>query len=399
MSEAQVYIDETDVTEYAVEGSSTRRLNRPSDAMVRLPMDHAIGGAGSLLKIYFDGVLHHHGKVMVCETQCDEQTGYTVYNSTDPFELWKWRPVRDPGSVLDATSTGDIGDFSNPKIIQDFQTGAQIVKAMIEASENPAGIPDDAEGPLFVAKGSFAMGGQSLVGAPSDWPMTMAQLATLLVSTGTVDIVMTPIELDVDGNYGQVDAYNGNYGTDRTGSVAFQYGMGNFNVRALRWNDDMSNLVNKLWYYLGPRIDSHHWPANITGTSNFFADCGLVSGGVTGRMNTSRTTYGVRMDVQQVDANDDHLVGYCLFQQLWLIEGWLRSVPLSMKYVTPTRDTAIGSFDIGDLVLVEAHTDVRGGFSGAERVYEYTISWDATDSVPALSELQTSAANQGFSTA
>ena len=46
-------------------------------------------------------------------------------------------------------------------------------------------------------------------------------------------------------------------------------------------------------------------------------------------------------------------------------------------------------FDIGDLVGVSASSAVRGGFSGAQRVYEYTIGWE-DDGVLFLSELQTS---------
>ena len=58
------------------------------------------------------------------------------------------------------------------------------------------------------------------------------------------------------------------------------------------------------------------------------------------------------------------------------------------------RETEIGTFDIGDIVGVSATPAVRGGFSGAQRVYEYTVSWDE-DGVLALSELQTSADMEG----
>jgi hypothetical protein len=65
-------------------------------------------------------------------------------------------------------------------------------------------------------------------------------------------------------------------------------------------------------------------------------------------------------------------------------------------HITPTRETEIGTFDIGDLIWVEASTAVRGGFSGAQRIYEYTISWEAESSTLELSELQTSVNNEGF---
>jgi hypothetical protein len=71
------------------------------------------------------------------------------------------------------------------------------------------------------------------------------------------------------------------------------------------------------------------------------------------------------------------------------MESWIRQQPRELIHITPTRETAINAFDIGDLVKVEATSSVRGGFSGSQRVYEYTISWD-NDGVLALSELQTS---------
>jgi hypothetical protein len=396
---ATVFIDGVDVTNVSVSGSSTRRLNRPSVATVKIPMAESIGGVGSKLKILFNGTMHHHGTVLLCETDTQEDTGYTTYNSTDPLELWAWRPVRD-----------DTGDLSLPTIIEDYVTGPQIVEAMIANSEAPGGIPGTAEGPLFLTIGSFETGGVDLTGAPTDWPMTMSELASLLISTGELDIVITPID---DGfNMGQIDMYNGDYGTDLTGSVVFQYGMGARNVRRLRWNQDMTNMMNKNWYYLGPRVGTaddpagdQHWRANITGDDTGLANPpgGDVNPFVPGAsplgdlIMASRNQYGVRMQVRIYDARgDEATVGRDLYRRLWQMESWLAAQPLELVHITPTRETEIGSFDIGDLIWVEASTAVRGGFSGAQRIYEYTISWEAQSSTLELSELQTSVNNEGF---
>ena len=66
---------------------------------------------------------------------------------------------------------------------------------------------------------------------------------------------------------------------------------------------------------------------------------------------------------------------------------------MTLVHVTPIRDYGIGLFSIGDLITVEASADVKGGFSGAQRIYEYTINWDE-DSVPAIQELQVSSDNE-----
>ena len=88
----EVSIDGADVTDFALEGSSSRRLNRLSQATVKFPMDAVVGSVGSRLKVSFDGELHHHGRVMSREFDGGEDFGYVVYNSEDPLELWRYRP-------------------------------------------------------------------------------------------------------------------------------------------------------------------------------------------------------------------------------------------------------------------------------------------------------------------
>ena len=78
-----------------------------------------------------------------------------------------------------------------------------------------------------------------------------------------------------------------------------------------------------------------------------------------------------------------------LYRWLWLAESWARCNPRTLIHITPTRGTAIGSFDIGDLVGVDIAGGICGGASGAQRVYQYTISW-GPDGPFELSELQTS---------
>jgi hypothetical protein len=398
VGQVTVTIDGNDVTGEAVSGSWTRRLNRPSTAQVKVPMQGSVGGAGSILKIEaLVGTtmeLVHHGRCLLVETDTGEDTGYTVYNSTDPMEMWNFRPVRD-----------DTCDFSKPTIIDDYLTGPAILEAMLTNSENcGGGGDDDDEGPLFLDLGTFEAGGVDLTGAPVDWPMSIGELFSLLVSTGCLDAVITPTDPG-GGIMGTVDGYNGDYGTDLSGSVVFQYGTGAFNIARLRWNEDMTNMTNKLWYYGGPRIQTagdpagdQHWCFNVTGDDPGLPDPipnGASLATLLADRATSRTTYGVRMDIQIFDAYDDNCVpgigtpGRDLYRNRWAIESWIRQQPRELIHITPTRETGIGLFDIGDLIGVEAVATVRGGFSGAQRVYEYTVNWDQ-DGVLALSELQTS---------
>lgn len=459
MGQVIVTLDGVDVTDVCVSGQWTRRLNRPSTAQVRIPMQEVTADVGTLLKIEaLVGTSYeivHHGRVLLCETDTAEDTGYTVYNSTDPMELWQWRPVRDNDC-----------DFSKPNIIDAYTTGPLIMEAALQNSVYcGSGDAGDCEGPLFLDINAAASGGVDLTGAPTDWPMTIAELASLLISTGELDIVITPTDPG-GGVMGEVDFYNGDYGTDLSGSVVFSYGMGDFNVARLRWNQDMTTMTNKLWYYGGPKLDEQHWCFNVTGDDPAFNPDGnptgawanatfydnsptadlVTNGGITyiciashtssaadepgvganwqtywtvlmvppgGRSSPpasstnndlgvlridSQTDFGVRMDIQIFDAYDNcggvGAVGRDLFRHRWQTEAWLRAQPREIIHITPTRETEIGTFDIGDIVGVEATSAVRGGFSGAQRVYEYTVSWD-NDGVLGLSELQTSADNEG----
>lgn len=390
---ATVSIDGTDVSGVAIKGSVTRRLNRPSQAQITIPMDAAIGGAGSRLKVGFPGLLFH-GFVLDCETDTGEDTGYTVYNASDPMELWNWRPARDePGSP-------DPGDMTKPTFIERLITAPQIVEGMLQATNNAGLIPSKSEGPFFLTMGGFAGGGASMLGAPTDWPMTIAEVVSLLVSTGQLDVVITPTDPG-GGVMGTVNCFNGDFGSDLSGSVSFEYATGALSVRRLRWNEDMSNVVNKMWYYGGPRVGTardpagdQHWCWNITADDPGLDDPPLSD--VVACRVASQAAVGVRMQVQIFDSLGDDCIdengldpGRDLYRWLWLAESWARCRPRELIHITPTRGTAIGAFDIGDLVGVSAGASVRGGFSGAQRVYQYTISWDE-DGPFELSELQTS---------
>ena len=399
----QVTLDGTDFSSCALEGSVTRRLNRPAQATIKIPMDcgAGCGGPGSRLKISFDGgsTLFFHGMVMDWELDGGEDMGYITMNALDPMELWQHRPARDGPSYTDP------GDMSNPSLFLEFAPATEgpfVIQEMLLQSIDDSD-PDKGEGPIFLDLGSFATGGVDLSGAPTDWPMTIAEVVNLLVSTGEVDVVITPTDPG-GGVMGTVDVYNGDYGTDLSGSIVFEYGTGALNVRQARWNQDMSNITNKLWYFGGPRILTaadpegvQHWCFNVQGDDidlpGYPASSPYID--VINCRDASRSAYGVRMDVQIYDAASDNCGDKLsvdtreLYRYLWIAESWLRCNPRTLVHITPTRGSEIGTFDIGDLVGVTLGSGICGGVDGAQRVYQYTISWDA-DGPFELSELQTS---------
>jgi len=392
----QTFIDGADVTSYVLQGTSTRRLNRPSQATCRIPLSYAVGGAGSRLKVVDDDYgLHFHGMILTVSDEGDEDMLYTEYMAMDPMELWQWRPARD------GAASAAPGNFSLPTFVERNTEGPAMLLEILQQSADTASTATG-EGPLFVSLGTFETGGVDLTGAPMNWPMTIAEVADLLTSTGEVDIVLTPI--DSGGNMARVDVYNGDYGTDRSGSVIFDYKTGAYNVRRLRRVEDMTSVCNKLWYFLGPRIDDQHWKANVQGDDPALA---YPPGGANSppaaatdnplgvRRKASWGTYGVRMEIQIFDSRGDEAdIGRDLYRRLWQLESWLRAQPRTLVHVTPVRGTTL-NFDIGDLVTVRAGAAVRGGFTGVQRIYEYTLSWDE-NGVTELGELVTSANQEGI---
>src|SRR5262249_41221218 len=84
-----------------------------------------------------------------------------------------------------------------------------------------------------------------------------------------------------------------------------------------------------------------------------------------------------------------------LYRRQWQIFSWFAAMPREIIHITPIPDAEIGCFHIGDLIHVEATSEVRGGFSGSQRVYEYTVSWEGSPSVLTLGEIKTTADAEG----
>lgn len=422
---ARVYINGTEWTDVSIAGSWTPRLNRPAQAQVTIPMEFDAGDCGDLLKITLDdGEIVFHGPILNMETNTGKDGGTTVYNAQDHMELWKWRPVR-----------ADDGDFTKPvgsriagqDLFFDHTYAPNIVAGMLNNSVANAGSPatglnqgnppEDAEGPIFLNITSVIPGGAALDGAPVDWPMTIADLFSLLVSTGQVDAIITYTDPG-GGVTGDLALYPGNYGTDLSGSVTYEYGKGARTISDVRWNRDMSQMVNKYWIFGGPRIETaadeageQHWCFNITGGDLALA---YPPGGVSvdafnnpvgppwtddplGEMiYNSRQAYGVRMKIDVFDGYDEDCIpgignpGRMLYRYQWQVFSWFSANPRELVHIQPADDTFVGCFGIGDLIGVDIDSAVKGGISGVQRVYQYTVSWEATPSVLTLSEIQTS---------
>ena len=368
---ATAVLNGDEITELVQDASVTHQWQRPSFATVRVPLDRVSGDwEGARLKVYpDDATLDFHGKCVDVDDQADEITGYRVATFAAASEIFEYRVVRDPD-----------GDFSKPAIIATNVTGPQIVEAALENSM-VAGDPSLGEGPMGIALGTFETGGQNMQGVPTDWPMTLSELFARLVSTGHCDIVETFIESG--DNMSEISAYNGDYGEDLSGSVRFEFATGLFNARACQRQRDYRELMNKLWVYGGPRVGTRsdpagdqHWLYNVTGDDPGLPD--PPQSAIASAVSASRALHYERMVVEIDDADDDAGDSMRNLTRLrWQMRVWMQVRGKTLVSITPNRGIA-PAFRTGDKIGVAAGTSFGGGFSGTQRVQEFSYRWTAT---------------------
>jgi hypothetical protein len=322
------------------------------------------------LRVRKSGAIVFNGIVWHVEDDGDETTCETRFTAIDPMgAFWPRRVARDAD-----------GDFSLPSFMQDFTTGPEIMAEILANSITH-------EGELGLDVGTAAGGGADVSAAPVDWPMSIGDVYMTLVRTGELDAVITP--LDGTGSsgriMGEVDLYNGDFGTDRTASVVFEYapGSGVGNVSRFRRTGDMANILNKYYKYLGPKLDEQHYAGNITADDPTLPDPPQTT--IESRMNASRSDLSVFFGWDIVDDEyGNELRG--LHQRSWQMELWLRSIPRELIAITPSKKGALApagysafdssDFDVGDLVAFETTNRARKAASGAVRVYGIPIGID-----------------------
>jgi hypothetical protein len=344
----ETYLGGASVTQYVQEGSVTESHNAPDTATVKLPSDYATAGDTAYLDVIVDGDLRFHGSVEYIEHQGDENTRYTTYTAIDPTFMWNWRVAADAD-----------GDYTKPTFLADFVTGPQIMQAIIGNSITQFG--DIGHG-----VGSVASGGSNLSGAPTNWPKTIAEVATILSETGELDWRYNPTT-------NLVDFYNGNLGADLSGSVSFSYGSGG-NSRACRVTSDKREMVNRPRWLFGPRLSDlgaakldQHWSYSIDRTTMVVPNIGTINVAA----SASEAAYLTRFQVRILDSDgrtdDVRMLGRAMFAA----ELWMRLKPKLMFHITPHRGIA-PSFRPGDVIAVSGF-----GLSGVQRVMDMSYRWTA----------------------
>lgn len=391
-----VDVDGNDITSICQTIRWRPKLNRPASCIVRFPAGLFSAPVGTSELHLSNGGLLFSGPVWFQQSDGTEDAAYTeltAYDHTIYLQKRMCKTGTDYPAPPSPNYTHEPGpcNLADPRaVITDNVTCTEILRAFINATNDcdPAGLP--------ITVGSCATGGDNVVGEFTDWPMDIQTFANILLQTGQLDIMVNP-------GYGSssVDLYNGDAGTDRSGSVSLQYATGSFNSRRGNRTSDMEQVINALWYLLGPKQahytgDITHWGGSITPTAR---DGGPDGDGplpgtpwppaLVSRWSSSRSTYGYFQEIRVLDAKEDEQKIRDMFETLFAQEAYLRAVPRTFAYLSPDRTTAGPSFYVGDKISVSAGGILGGGFSGTVRVYEYEITVD-TDGIGEFTDLTTS---------
>lgn len=389
-----------DISEIALEKKATVRHNHTRQFVIECPAGHALltatgtmgDGVPNLhrgdrkLLVWQDDTIVHHGRIFLTERVGDGEKNMVTITSMDPLmELGfdaddrAGRPVRDSTGNFISPVFNDGDPVSGPELIYQILTNG-----LTAAAENPG---PGGEGPLpiHLDSGNFDTGGVDL--NPRDnmqWPMLIGDFVQMLVDTNVVDIYLRPIDpaesLDA---YAMVEFFARDlYGTDKHDTVHFDYWTGSFNAGAARHVEDFATINNKLYDYLGPRLNQNQWKSNIT-PSGYPDGMGGATWGseVTDAVAASRARYGTFMQIRALDSTQAEDAVRPLYVAGWLAEQTLRLEPRPILLLTPSLDVHAAfepytDYNVGDLIAVNVGGDFGVDLAGIQRVYGFDVEWD-----------------------
>jgi hypothetical protein len=357
-----VDIDGDDITSFCQMIRVSPKLSRAGSAFVRYPAHlFQIEVGVSEMHVYDNGTLKHSGPCWYSQADGDPDSAYA--------EVTSWGHMIHLRKRLCKTSTGNL--VTPDTVITTQITGPAILSTYIQNT-----ITKDGSLPLTV--GSVASGGKDLSGVPTNFPMPIEQMRSLLVSTGQLNVLQSP-------GIGSttLDFTNGDVVNDLTGSVAFEYGTGAYNAQLAQKTVDMDDVINALWYLLGPRKTVNRWAGSITPTA---ANAGGDGAGgfpatpwpadLVTRFMSSRSLFGYMQEIRVFDDKGDEQSIRPLFEEEWANEAWLRAYPQSFVSIRPERGSPV-NFWVGDMVHVAAGSVLHGGFSGGHVIHGFDIEIDA----------------------
>lgn len=415
-----------DISSIALEKSLVRKLNAGRTFTVQAPAAHTL-----LTTIAGDGYPNlrrgnrkiiaweasaptqpiFHGRIWTVERVGDGTENLVTITAQDPWAELGYDSNDQAGRIVRGSTTqptaGDPygeydGNFISPLFAssvssQDGISGPDLILQVLTNSLNTGdeSDPTPGEGPLPIdLGGTFDLDvpdavDLSVIGKMT-WPVAVGDFIQQLVETGVCDVDMRPVDpTESLAPYAmvQLSAVSA-FGTDRSGTVHFDYWTGSFNASAARHVEDFSTINNKLYDYLGPPE---------TGGTRF--PLGNITPGSPGTAvdpSDSRSLYGGQfMSIRITDWVGSPSDARPFAIALWNAEQSTRVEPRGLLYITPAPDiaglfSAPADFDVGDIIAVNVGAALGIALADTQRVYGYTKTWDR-QGVARLSELLTSA--------
>ncbi len=295
--------------------------------------------------------------------------------TASPWVWWGSRPVRD-----------ETGNFSTPNYLSPI-AGAEILQRALRNSISFEGTLG-----LDVESGDFDTAVPPAIDLGvelTNWPITINELASLLVSTAALDITIDPLDSGAADLMGRVNAVN-RAGIDRPG-VHLDYGTGNNAIKEIDHTDDLATITNKLYMYFAPKISDNplRFRGLITADDSELPD--PPQSAINALIASSRALYGVWMDTQFLDA-EDYTGARQLIEALWQAEVLLRCNGRQLLSITPHSDRGspflpFEDYYLHDTIRVNASRNKLGvAVAGAQRIYGFDVR-PQKDGVEEMGEL------------
>jgi hypothetical protein len=401
MAELTCDIDGTDISEICQSQSFRPRLNLLDSYVIRFPSFLFPVAPGVMeLHGYLDGDLVFSGPVWFMQPDGGADSAYTEVTAYDHRvylgkRLAKW----DDGGQFNLINPCPVfvNNVKAPLILEEFIQNAIDDPDVADFDPNGPEGPFGPAEPLPLALGTVDSGGENVDSCPMDFPMSIQRIASLLVATGQLDMVLHP-----GIGSSTVDLLN-HYDNDISGSVVFEYATGAHNSTIASVTVDMEDMVTALWFLLGPRgprtvvvdgkikhIPKNHWGGSITPTApNGAGD--IWDASLLNLIGNSRAIYGYMQEVQIHDDNGDEQTIRRTFEEWWAAEAEVRALPREFLSIRPERGL-VPSIPVGSRIGAVAGATLNGGvlgFGGDQIVYGYNLDQDTE--VASISEIITSA--------
>jgi hypothetical protein len=313
-----------------------------------------------------NGTLVFNGLLRRIRVRGDGERASAICTFFDPMILWPWRRVRD-----------DTGNFSKPTFPNPVTVGELLFAALSnsEAYEN-GGVGSE----VFVALGTDTST-ENVYSALGNFPLSIGELASLLASTGMGEWFISPSNVASSTTLGTLNVAD-RMGTDKSATIAFEYGTGAHNVAEAQYDEDASYFCNALWYFFD-KIDDQHWNANITRDDPYFPDPPDTA--LQAAIDASRSAYGYWQDMRFFDEVDitgslsdppDPLAAdRMLWRRLWQFEQSLRLRPKRLAFGVPTEEAPRPWDDwfLGDWVTIDYAGLGIAGVAGRQRIYGFSV--------------------------